>query len=171
MLFQNWAVSQSSFFPRRLVLLSFGVGHFNRRYFFNFCLWTTFGCGYFSLVGYSYLRWITLALGALTAYHVLLISRDQTTLQRNAPCYDSTTTAILTFRKLTISVNPWLEAELPVQMKEEAIQLFLEYSLLSDTDCWDARLLVQNHSMANALITKLKSSIAADHARRGYPRF
>ncbi|CAG5111172.1 Oidioi.mRNA.OKI2018_I69.chr2.g5505.t1.cds [Oikopleura dioica] len=82
------------------------VGHFNRRYFFNFCLWTTIGCGYFSLVGYPYLRWsewpsrkiyrrfdsafylcllITLALGALTAYHMLLISKDQTTLQRMRP--------------------------------------------------------------------------------------
>lgn len=47
-------------------------------------------------------------------------------------------------------------------MKEEAIQLFLEYSILSDIDCWDARLLVQDHSMADTLTTKLKSSISAD---------
>ncbi|CAG5104622.1 Oidioi.mRNA.OKI2018_I69.chr1.g1397.t1.cds [Oikopleura dioica] len=32
------------------------VCHFNRRFFLNFCLWTTIGCGYFSLVGYPYLR-------------------------------------------------------------------------------------------------------------------
>ena len=78
------------------------VGHFNRRYFFNFCLWTTIGCGYFSLTAYPYLRWaewpsrriykrfdsafwlctlITLALGALTGYHAILISKDQTTLE------------------------------------------------------------------------------------------
>jgi hypothetical protein len=78
------------------------VGHFNRRYFFNFCLWTTLGCGYFSLTAYPYLRWaewpsrriyrrfdsafwlctlITLALGALTGYHFILISKDQTTLE------------------------------------------------------------------------------------------
>lgn len=82
------------------------VGHFNRRYFFNFCLWTTLGCGYFSLTAYPYLRYaewpskriyrrfdsafwlctlITLALGGLTGYHVLLISKDQTTLQRMRP--------------------------------------------------------------------------------------
>uniref|UniRef100_A0A2I3SD16 Palmitoyltransferase n=1 Tax=Pan troglodytes TaxID=9598 RepID=A0A2I3SD16_PANTR len=87
------------------------VGHYNHRYFFSFCFFMTLGCVYCSYGSWdlfreayaaievnilppalsklptslrpSFLSSVALALGALTVWHAVLISRGETSIERH----------------------------------------------------------------------------------------